>query len=194
MKAVLLILIALMLTICGPADASDRLGKQRNFLIIGEDATSDAVPHGGSTFKRVLAALINQFREDGFNVYGEEVVSIAADAQARDHHTDAEAIEIAGSVKRISIDIIVMISISAQWHEPSHLHVLDHGPMTDIHFEARIIDVPGKKRLESLKSEWDWFSLKVSPVCNHACRLSAIDRNSDRLAQSLFMSLKRKLI
>ena len=69
---------------------------------MGEDADPDSIPRKHQAFKRVEAALSNEFGDNGYRVYDETLISLENFKQGRIRRSDAEIIDIAKNSLSIS--------------------------------------------------------------------------------------------
>ena len=86
---------------------------------MGDDADADSVPRHSRIFKprARLDAIAGELHTEGFDVFDEVAVTLDDFAQARSRRSDAEVIDIAKSVTRPPIDIVVLFSIFASADE-----------------------------------------------------------------------------
>ena len=165
-----------------PAAAADR----PNILIMGEDADLDTVPRNSRVFRRVLDALSNQLHDEGFDVFDETAVTLDEFAQGRVRRTDAELIDIARSVQRPPIDVVVMFAIYASAEE------LTYTTKVNVRIPGRLINVRTGQRLGNFEvvSPKTWRA----PVnCNRECILETVGEDAKILAQDLGAVLMIKL-
>ena len=187
MKALFISLAAgLLLIACTtgpmPAAAADR----PNILILGEDADLDTVPRNSRVFRRVLDALANQLHDEGFDIYDETAVTLDEFAQGRVRRTDAELIDIARSVQRPPIDLVVMFSIYASAEE------LTYTTKVNTRIPGRLLNVRTGQRLGNFEvvSPRTWRA----PVnCDRECILETVGEDAKILAQDLGAALTIKL-
>lgn len=187
MKGLFISLAAgLLLIACttGPMPAAAADGP--NILIMGEDADLDTVPRNSRVFRRVLDALGNQLHDQGFDVFDETAVTLDEFAQGRVRRTDAELVDIARSVQRPPIDLVVMFSIYASAEE------LTYTTRVNTRIPGRLINVRTGQRLGNFEvvSPKTWRG----PVnCDRECILETVGADAKILAQDLGAALTIKL-
>lgn len=184
-KKSLLLLAATLVAMLGlltPAMAAE----SPNLLVMGEDFDKDTVPRDSRIFRRVLASVANQLGDDGYDVYDETAITFADFKQGRTRRSDAEMIDIARSITRPPIDIVVFFSIYASAE--------DKGYETDIftRIEGRLLDVRSGRRLGNFEvsSPRSWSA--KSP-CPRECVLETVGDASKTLANDLGDVLSEKL-
>ena len=177
---------AMFLISCAAVPGSVSALEKPNILIMGEDADTDTVPRNGRVFNRVLNALSNQLHDNGFNVYDETAVTLRFAAQGRVRRTDAEIIDIARSVDRPPIDVVVIFQIYASAEELSYL------TKVRTRITGRVLLVTSGQRLGNfeVESPQEW----AAPVdCPRECILEFVGANAKILAQDLGNVLVRKI-
>ena len=177
---------AMFLISCAAVPGSVSALEKPNILIMGEDADTDTVPRNGRVFNRVLNALSNQLHDNGFNVYDETAVTLPFAAQGRVRRTDAEIIDIARSVDRPPIDVVVIFQIYASAEELSYL------TKVRTRITGRVLLVTSGQRLGNfeVESPQEW----AAPVdCPRECILEFVGANAKILAQDLGNVLVRKI-
>ncbi|MFP6757222.1 MAG: hypothetical protein VCC99_03255 [Alphaproteobacteria bacterium] len=173
---------AALMGIAGPGIA----GEQPNILIMGEDADKDTVPRSNRVFKRVLDALANEMNNEGFNVYDETATTLDDFAQNRVRRTDAEIIDIAKSVKRPPIDVVVIFSIYASADK------LSYTTKIKTRITGRLLNVQSGQRLGNFEVELP--RPDNAPVkCNRDCILETVGKNARVLGMDLGVVLAKKL-
>jgi|TARA_B100000315_G_scaffold75290_1_gene68917 hypothetical protein len=187
MKSVFTAVAAVLIPVIGislasPSYAADKL----NLLIMGEDADKDTVPRNSRVFKRVLDALSNQLHDEGFDVFDETAVTLENFAQGRVRRTDAELIDIARSVKRPPIDVMVMFGIYASARE------LSYTTKVKTRVSGRMLQVQTGQRLGNfeVESPKQWNAPKS---CSRECLLEVVGKNSRILASDIGAVLAEKL-
>lgn len=183
-RVLLIPLLALILSGCAnqPAIASG----DPNLLIMGEDYDEDTVPRDSRVFRRVLNALSNQLSDEGFKVYDETAVSLDDFAQGRTRRSDAELIDIARSIDRPPIDVVVMFSIYASAQDVSYT------TKVRTRVEGRLLNVRTGQRLGNfeLPSPREW---NAPPNCSRECILEVVGDHARILANDVGAVLTEKL-
>jgi len=174
-----LLLMALFVSAAGAAD-------RPNILIMGEDYDEDTVPRNSVVFTRVLNTLSNQMHDAGFDVFDETAITLDNFAQGRVRRTDAEMIDIARSIRRPPIDIVVMFSIYASAHEKSYTTKVKS------RVQGRLINVQTGQRLGNFELAYPggWNA----PVnCSRDCLLDTVGSKSKIIANDVGAVLVKKL-
>ncbi len=84
-----------------------------NLLIMGEDASLDAIRRNTPVFDRVLQAISAEVQARGFAVYDETAVTMEIYQIDRVRRSDAELISLARTVERAPIDAVTSFEIVA---------------------------------------------------------------------------------
>lgn len=161
-------------------------GEQPNILVMGEDADKDTVPRNSRVFKRVLNALAEEMNREGFNIYDEVAVSLDDFAQGRVRRTDAEIIDVARSIKRPPIDVVVIYAIYASAQKTSYTMKIR------TRITGRLLNVRSGKRLGNFEVELPRPD-NASTKCNRECIIEVVGSNAKTLAQDLGAVLAKKL-
>lgn len=157
-----------------------------NLLVMGEDGDKESVPRSSRVFQRVQDALIDQLNVAGFDVYDETAITLDDFKQGRSRRTDAELLDIARSVRRPPIDVVVVFSIYASGK------ALDHTTKIRTRIEGRILNAKSGKRLDSFEvtSPREW---SAEPNCARECILEVVGDYSKILGKDLGAVLAEKL-
>ncbi|NVK20462.1 MAG: hypothetical protein HWE30_17345 [Methylocystaceae bacterium] len=157
-----------------------------NLMVMGEDNDRDAIPRDSRVFRRVLNELAEELNNDGFDVYDETAVSLDDFAQGRIRRSDAELIDIARSITRPPIDIVVMFEIYASAER------LDYTTKVRTRLAGRLLDVHSGRRLGNFEvSSPRNFRAPVN--CNRECILETVGDNARLLARDVADVLLQKL-
>jgi len=153
--AVAFILLAALIAFPQGAQAVDK----PNILIMGDDADADTVPRHSRVFKRVLDAIAGELHTEGFDVFDEVAVTLDDFAQDRSRRSDAEVIDIAKSVTRPPIDIVVLFSIYASAEE------LKYTTKVKARILGRLLNTKSGQRLGSFEvdSPRNWIASADCP-------------------------------
>jgi len=155
-------------------------------MIMGEDNDLDAIPRDSRVFRRVLNEVAETMNMDGFDVYDETAVSMDDYAQNRSRRSDAELIDIARSVKRPPIDVVVLFEIYASAER------LDYTTKVRTRLSGRLLDVHSGRRLGNFEvSSPRNFRAPIN--CNRECILETVGDNARLLARDLADVLVQKL-
>ncbi len=165
-----------------PVHAADR----PNILIMGEDADENTVARNSQVFHRVLNALSNQLHDVGFDVFDETAVTLDNFVQGRVRRTDAELIDIAKSIRRPPIDVVVLFSIYSTATQNSYT------TKVQARIEGRLLNVQTGQRLGNVELDYPegWNAPKQ---CNRDCLLRSIGDHSKIIASDVGSILAEKL-
>lgn len=176
------ILVTLTLGFFTPVEAADN----PNLLVMGEDADKDTVPRNSRVFKRVITALQSQMSNESFNVYDETVITLDSFTQGRVRRTDAELFDIARSIKRPPIDVVIGFSIYASAQKKSYT------TKVSARIEGRMINAKTGQFLDSFEVDSGQF-WNAPNDCNRECILEVVGDKTKILANDLGAVLAEKL-
>ncbi|MDV7339133.1 hypothetical protein RYZ26_05990 [Terasakiella sp. A23] len=180
--AALLVLTAL----CAANSQKAQAAELPNLMVMGEDNDRDAIPRDSRVFRRVLNELAGELNADGFDVYDETAVSLDDFAQGRTRRSDAELIDIARSITRPPIDIVVLFDIYASAER------LDYTTKVRTRLSGRLLDVHSGRRLGNFEvSSPRNFRAPVN--CNRECIVETVGDNARLLARDMADVLLQKL-
>jgi len=157
-----------------------------NILVVGEDADKDTIPRNSRVFRRVLDALSNQLYDQGFDVFDETAITSDTMAQGRVRRTDAELIDIARTITRPPIDVIVMFQIFVSAKE------LSYTTKVKTRVSGRLLHARSGQRFGNFEvispREWN------APVdCSRECILEIVGKYARILASDVGSVLAEKL-
>lgn len=107
MNRLILTLGALALCIVGPMSAATAEGTNPTLLIMAEDGDGESIPRSSRLSTRILNEMMTQLDKRGFDIYDETAVTLTTNVQGRSRRTDAELIDVAKSIHRPPIDVVV---------------------------------------------------------------------------------------
>jgi len=172
-----------------PAAAADA----PNILIMAEDADAESVPRKSRISTRILNAVVTQLDTGGFKVYDETAVTLDTHKQGRSRRTDAELIDIAKSVRKPPIDVVVFFTVFSSVTRKSYSNDLN------LRIVGRLLSVHDGRRLGNWEEEVpDRWSLpnrcfpkgrKVS----RSCLLEAVGSDARKVATGVASVLTEKL-
>lgn len=176
------VLCVVFITVITPVQAADR----PNILIMGEDADEDTIERNSQVFQRVLNALSNQLHDVGFDVFDETAVTLESFVQGRVRRTDAELIDIAKSIRRPPIDVVVLFSIYSTAYQHSYT------TKVKTRIEGRLLNVQTGQRLGNVELDYPegW---NAPQQCNRDCLLRSIGDHSKIIANDVGSMLAEKL-
>jgi len=165
-----------------PAIALDR----PNILLMGEDADTDSVPRNSQVFDRVLNALSNQMSDAGFDVFDETAITLDNFTQGRARRSDAELIDIAKSIRRPPIDVVVIFSIYSTSQKKKYT------TKVKTRIQGRLLNVKTGQRLGNVELDYPegW---NASVGCDRDCLLSTVGAHSKIIANDVGLVLSEKL-
>lgn len=176
-------LLTLGLVFAAPLYAADTI----NLLVMGEDADEDTVPRDSRVFKRVISALQNQISDQGFNIYDETAVTMDNFTQGRVRRADNELLDIARSITRPPIDVVVVFSLYARANNEKSYKMEADAFITGRMLDAKSGKFLGEFEVDKLRP----WSLK--PPCNRECIIDSVGDKSRELANDLGAVLAEKL-
>lgn len=91
-----------------------------NILVMSDDSQAQTVPRDSRVIKSVVSALQGQLFDKQFDVYDESAVSLDHFSQGRIRRSDAELLDIARSINRPPIDIVVVFSLYASTQKQNY--------------------------------------------------------------------------
>jgi len=153
---------------------------------MGEDADDETIPRDSRVFKRVLNALSNQLHNEGFDVFDETAITLENFAQGKVRRKDAELIDIARTITRPPIDVLVMFAIYPSIKKTSYttkIRARVAGRLLGVQTGQRL----GNFEVESPKS-WN------APVdCSRECLLEVVGKKAKIIAMDVGNVLAEKL-
>jgi hypothetical protein len=164
--------------------SNDRL----NLVVVGEDADLDTVPRSSRIFNRVIAALSEELNLKGFSVIDETIASMGFTDPGRARRRDTELIDVARSIARPPIDIIVVMNIYASVRKSAVSDIT----RPEVRIPGRIINV----RTGQLLGTYEVRGLELPPLpraCDRECVLEHVGDQSRVLAHDLGLALSEKL-
>ena len=156
-----------------------------NLLIMGEDADPDSIPRKNRAFKRIMAALSNEFGDNGYKVYDETLITLENFKQGRIRRTDAEIIDIAKSIENKRIDIIVIFTVYPRFKKLSYVN------KSTPRIEARLLNVRSGQKLGNF--EIIAATRNLSPSCDRICVVEDVGSQAKEIAQDVGAVLVERL-
>ena len=111
-----------------------------NVILMGEDKHREAIPRDHRVFRKVLDALSNELGDGGYRVLDETALTLDNFKQGRKNRTDAEIIDIARSIKRPPIDVVVIFEIYPDRERKAYTTKLDVEVMGRLSGSPRVRD------------------------------------------------------
>lgn len=175
-------LLILMVTASTFAMAADK----PKLLIMGEDNARNAIERDSPVFRRVVNALTNQMHDIGFDVYDESVLTAEGFAQNRNRRSDSELVDIARSIERPPIDVVILFSLFADTQAKGYTTKIK------TRIEGRMLKVNTGQRLGNFEVASP-KALNAKPDCDRNCLLEIVGDNAKSLANELGYTLGQKL-
>lgn len=177
-----IIVLSLTLGVFSYSYAADSV----NLLIMIEDADKDAVPRSNQINKRVHASISQQLNHL-VDVYDETSITLNHFKQNRIRRSDAELLDIARSITRPPIDILVIFSTYAR------VHTSEYAKKARARVEARMLNAKSGQFLDNfeVQSPSSW---SIPYACdNQTCMLEEMGDEAKVLGDELGLVLAEKL-
>lgn len=171
------------------AFAAPALADQPNIVVMAEDADEETVPRFNRIFNRVIIALSEEMNTRGFNVYDETAVGMGITEPGRIRRIDTEIIDVARSIQRPPIDIVVVFQIYASARKSLYSDVT----RPEIRIPGRMINV----RTGQLIGAFEVGGSEFPPLpreCDRECLLEQVGNQAQVIARDLGLALSDKLI
>lgn len=157
-----------------------------NLLIMIEDADKDSVPGNSQINKRVHASISQQLNHI-VDVYDETSVTLDTFKQGRVRRTDAELLDIARSITRPPIDVVVVLSTYAT------VQTSEYAKKARARIEARLLNAKSGQFLDNfeVQSPRSWT---IPYACSRqTCMLEEMGDEAKVLGDELGLILAEKL-
>jgi hypothetical protein len=157
-----------------------------NLLIMIEDAASDSVPRDSRINKRVHASISQKINHIA-DVYDETSVTLDTFKQGRIRRTDAELLDIARSITRPPIDVVVVFSTYAS------VVTNEYTKKARARVEARLLNAKSGQFLDNVEvqSPRSW---SIPYACDkQTCMLEEMGDEAKVLGDELGLILAKKL-
>jgi hypothetical protein len=180
----LLVLACLVMGAGAGAAQSPRL----NVVMMGEDADASSVPRSNRVFTRVQQEIMEQMNTRGLQVYDEVAVSLEITNPGRVRRRDAELIDVARTVSRPPLDVLVVFQIYASGNK---------SPVSDIvklriRVAGRMLNVRTGQSLGSFEVIGQDLP-PIPPGCNYDCILEHVGNEAKPIAGEVSSALYDKL-
>jgi hypothetical protein len=182
LKIVVLSLTLSMCTYASYSYAADSV----NLLIMIEDADKDSIPRNSRINKRVHASISQQLNHIA-DVYDETSITLDSFKQGRVRRSDAELLDIARSITRPPIDIVVVFSTYAS------VNISEYAKKVRARIEGRMLNTKSGQFLDNfeVQSPKSWA---VPYACDkQTCMLEEIGDEAKVLGDELGLILAEKL-
>ena len=157
-----------------------------NLLIMIEDADKDSVPRDSQINKRVHASISQQLNHIA-DVYDETSITLNDFKQGRIRRSDAELLDIARSITRPPIDVVVVFSTYAT------VHTSEYAKKARARVEARVLNAKSGLFLDNfeVQSPRSW---SIPYACEkQTCMLEEMGDEAKVLGDELGLVLAEKL-
>jgi hypothetical protein len=182
LKIVVLSLTLSMLSYASYSYAADSV----NVLIMIEDADKDSIPRDSRINKRVHASISQQLNNIA-DVYDETSITLNSFKQGRVRRSDAELLDIARSITRPPINIVVVFSTYAS------VNTSEYAKKARARIEGRMLNAKSGQFLDNfeVQSPKSWA---VPYACDkQTCMLEEIGDEAKVLGDELGLILAKKL-
>lgn len=157
-----------------------------NLLIMIEDADKDSIPRDSRINRRVHASISQQLNHIA-DVYDETSITLNSFKQGRVRRTDAELLDIARSITRPPIDIVVVLSTYAS------VNTSEYAKKARARIEGRMLNAKSGQFLDNVEvqSPRSWA---IPYTCDRqTCMLEEIGDEAKVLGDELGLILAKKL-
>jgi hypothetical protein len=187
MNAIALGLLVLACLVMG-AGAAAAQSPRLNVVMMGEDADASSVPRSNRVFTRVQQEIMEQMNTRGLQVYDEVAVSLEITNPGRVRRRDAELIDVARTVSRPPLDVLVVFQIYASGNK---------SPVSDIvklriRVAGRMLNVRTGQSLGSFEVIGQDLP-PIPPGCNYDCILEHVGNEAKPIAGEVSSALYDKL-
>jgi len=177
-----MVVLCLTLGVCSYSYGADSV----NLLVMIEDADKDSIPRNSQINKRVHASISQQLNHIA-DVYDETSITLDKFKQGRVRRTDAELFDIARSITRPPIDIVVVLSTYAS------VTTSDYAKKARARVAGRLLHAKSGKLLDNfeVQSPRGWA---IPYACDkQTCILEEIGDEAKVLGDELGLILAEKL-
>ena len=157
-----------------------------NVILMGEDKHREAIPRDHRVFRKVLDALSNELGDGGYRVLDETALTLDNFKQGRKNRTDAEIIDIARSIKRPPIDVVVIFEIYPDRERKAYTTKLD------VEVIGRLLRLPSGERLGNFGTNLP-VAENAPADCDQDCTRRYIGNSAKILAREVGGILTEKL-
>ncbi len=147
MHRLLLTLGTLSFFIVGLTLAFNAKASNPTLLIMAEDEDGETIPRNNRISTRILNELVNQLDGRGFDVYDETAVTLRTHAQGRTRRSDAELLDVAKSIRRPPIDVVIFFRIFSDVTRKKYQNEVR------LRMEGRLLSVSDGRRLGSWEAK-----------------------------------------
>ena len=188
---------ALVVFLFGQTKLAVAEGKNPTILIMAEDGDGESIPRKSRISTRILNEIVNQLNSRGFDVYDETAVTLRTHVQGRSRRTDVELIDVAKSVQRPPIDVVVFFEVFANITRKTYQNELR------LRTVGRLLSVADGRRLGSWEAKLPEQRDQVWLLPNRCfpegqgvrrnCLLEAVGDDARVLAQEVGSIIPEKL-
>jgi hypothetical protein len=159
-----------------------------NVVMMGEDADTSSVPRTNRVFTRVQQEIMEQMNVRGLQVYDEVAVSLEITNPGRIRRRDAELIDVARTVSRPPLDVLVVFQIFASGNKSPVSDIVK----LNIRVAGRMLNVRTGQSLGSFEVIGQNLP-PIPPGCNYDCVLEHVGNEAKPIAGEVSTALFDKL-
>ena len=170
--------LGILTVACTTSPAQIQAADAPNILILGETADDDSIPRYNRIYERVQEALTNQLIQKGFTVVDETAATLNNSAQNRIRRADPELIDIARSITRPPVDVVLIFTIYASVEEKEYTGIVH------TRIQGRLLDVKAGTDLGNFEvgSPNTW---RVALSCDYECVIESTGDKAKILSRDL---------
>jgi len=197
MNRLYLVFGALVVFLFGQTSSAVAEGKNPTLLIMAEDGDADGIPRKSRISTRILNEIVTQLDSRGYDVYDETAVTLRTHVQGRSRRTDAELVDIAKSIQRPPIDVVVFFEVFANVTRKTYQNELR------LRTVGRLLSVADGRRLGNWEAKLPEHRDQVWLLPNRCfpagqgvsrnCLLEAVGDDARILAQEVGAVISEKL-
>jgi hypothetical protein len=180
-----LLILSSLIAIAEPASAQS---PKLNVVMMGEDADASSVPRTNRVFSRVQQEIMEQMNVRGLQVYDEVAVSLGVTDPGRVRRRDAELIDVARTVSRPPLDVLVVFQIYAAANKSPVSDIMK----LNIRVAGRMLNVRSGQSLGSFEVVGQDLP-PIPPGCNYDCILEHVGNEAKPIAGEVSSALYDKL-
>ena len=170
--------LGILTVACTTSPAQIQAADAPNILILGETADDHSIPRYNRVYERVQDALTNQLIQKGFTVVDETAATLNNSAQNRIRRADPELIDIARSITRPPVDVVLIFTIYASVEEKEYTGIVH------TRIQGRLLDVKAGTGLGNFEvgSPNTW---RVALSCDYECVIESTGDKAKILSRDL---------
>jgi hypothetical protein len=160
-----------------------------SILIIGENSAINSVHYNGQVFNRVSATLASNLGGKGYRtITSDQLIQNYPEYFQREtiEHKDKTLIDLVRSLKGPQVDVIAVVSITAQTEEKEFHTNITSG------MDVRLLDVKAGKKISAFAIDSEQKT-SIRPNCKDQCLQQAIVDNARDITLEVAVVTKEKL-